>query len=333
MWAAAKAVCHIACRMVMAVIIRMVATPTPINMTQYIIDAFSDRIFGGNPAAILPLDTWLDDSLLQKIAAENNLSETAFLVKIDSKNAESMRLDSKNIESKSPNYHLRWFTPKGEIDLCGHATLASAFVVKKFLQPHLSEINFATISGILSVRCLSGKEIQKDFSDTSVVQNSEFFSMDFPIFTLKNIPLSEQIKDSLQPLNVREVCMGRDMLCIVDSAQDLINFTPNQSKIATLDGLLLHISTALDSKESRLNLNAFDCISRTFAPKCGVDEDAVCGSGHCHILPFWSKRLGKTHLKAYQASKRGGVIYGKLINDRISLIGQAALFAQSRLYL
>lgn len=269
-------------------------------MTQYIIDSFTSKIFSGNPAAVLPLEEWLSDEILQKIAAENNLSETAFFVK------------------QGGNYHLRWFTPTKEIDLCGHATLASAFVVMKCIEPHLKEICFKTLSGDLWVKKLSFKQ-------------KEFFEMSFPSFALKEVPITQIIKDALCGLRVLKAFLGRDLLCIIENEASLFEFMPRLETIIQLDGLLLHISTK--GGEFREGELEFDCISRSFGPKCDILEDPVCGSGHCHIIPFWAKELGKNNIIAYQASKRGGVIYGSYHNNKVTMSGEAVLFAKSKIFL
>ncbi|MWV67172.1 hypothetical protein DCO58_05715 [Helicobacter saguini] len=354
-------------------------------MLQYVVDSFSDRIFGGNPAAVVVCDRILNDCIMQKIAIENNLSESAFLfVGEDSKDlgANLRNLDSKNIadfkalEDSKNTFELRFFTPKNEIDLCGHATLASSFVVMNLLKSGLNKVHFRTKGGLLSVS-------KKHFN------NKELFEMDFPIFEMSEVAEMTQIREALKPLKVLKVLKGRDLLCIVDNALDVIEFVPDLGKIAKLDGLLLHISASLDSQnymESKLqdsiefnnkdskilgnsNLDSknlltelknkkVDCISRTFAPKCGVSEDPVCGSGHCHIAPFWAKILDKDCIIAYQASSRGGYLYTKMLwadskdsidfiesnlqdsktfmeskQNRILISGEATLFSKAEIFI
>ena len=179
-----------------------------------IVDAFTDRIFAGNPAAVCVTDRWPEDAMMQQIAGENCLPETAFAVR------------------EGDNYRLRWFTPGGEIDLCGHATLATAFVLMNFAERGRQEVRFETRSGQLTAAGDQG----------------------------------------------------------------------------------------------------YDCVSRTFGPKCGIPEDPVCGSGHCHIVPYWSGRLGKTGITAYQASRRGGTLYCEYAGERVKLAGKAALFAESEIF-
>lgn len=256
-------------------------------MRQYVVDAFTDKVFEGNPAAVCVMDGWLSDEIMLKITEENHLSETAFAVK------------------EGPDYTLRWFTPGGEIDLCGHATLATAYIITKFIEPKIIEVRFQTLSGLLTV-------IKKD----------ELFEMDFPSYELKKVDITETMIEAIgiRPL---EAYMGRDLLCILESEEEVRNLNPEQQKVTELDGLLLQV-TALGTE--------FDCVSRSFAPKCNVPEDPVCGSGHCHIIPFWAKRLGKNNLVAYQASPRGGTLYCEYQGERVKLSGKAALYSIADIY-
>ena len=256
-------------------------------MKQYVVDAFTDKVFAGNPAAICVLDSWLDDELMMKITIENNLSETAFCVK------------------KGKNYHLRWFTPGGEIDLCGHATLATAYTLFRFYEPELTEVHFDTLSGELIV-----------------VRNGELLEMDFPAYELKPVDVTDAMTDTIGAKPIAAY-MGRDLLCIMESEDEVRNCNPDMAKVMQLDGLLLHVSA---------KGRDFDSVSRSFAPKCNVVEDPVCGSGHCHIVPYWADKLGKSELVAYQASRRGGVLYARMNGDRVVLAGKAALYAESEIH-
>ena len=251
-------------------------------MKYYVVDAFAEKIFEGNPAGVCIMEKWLPDDLMRKIAMENNLSETAFAVK------------------ETNGYRLRWFTPGGEVDLCGHATLATAYVIANFVESNTTTIHFQTLSGQLTV-----------------TKKAELYEMDFPAYTLKPVPVTEAIVEALhaRPL---EAFMGRDLLCVMADEDQVFGAKPDQSKLLELDGLLVHMS----SKGTE-----YDCVSRTFAPKCGVPEDPVCGSGHCHIIPFWANRLGKTALVARQASPRGGTLYSENKGDRVILGGYAALYS------
>lgn len=258
-------------------------------MKQYVIDAFTDKVFSGNPAAVCVMEQWLPDELLMKITCENNLSETAFAV-----------------ATGESTYHLRWFTPGGEIDLCGHATLATAYVITQFVQPNLTVVDFETMSGILTVK-----------------KHNDLYEMDFPAYDLKPVKITDEMVKAIGAKPV-EAYMGRDLLCIMDSEETVRELQPNLDQLLSLDGLLLQVTAKGED---------FDCVSRSFAPKLNVPEDPVCGSGHCHILPYWAEKLGKTELVAYQASKRGGVVYGKLSGKRIQMSGKAALFAESTIHI
>ncbi|WP_298019352.1 PhzF family phenazine biosynthesis protein [uncultured Dysosmobacter sp.] len=257
-------------------------------MKQYIVDAFTDQVFHGNPAAICILDEWLPEKRMMDMTAENNLSETAFAVK------------------EGIGYRLRWFTPGGEIDLCGHATLACAYVLLHFYEPEAQRIPFQTLSGELTVE-----------------KHGDLYEMDFPAYELKPIPVTEQMIDAIGAAP-REAYLGRDLLCVFDSEETIRRMQPDQEKVRVLDGLLLQVTAPGTDT---------DCVSRTFAPKCGVAEDPVCGSGHCHIIPYWAKAFGKRELVAYQASRRGGTLYCRMDGDRVKLAGKAALYSVSELFI
>lgn len=257
-------------------------------MKCYIVDAFSDKVFSGNPAAVCILDKWLPDTLMENIAGENNLSETAFAVK------------------EGEIYHLRWFTLAGEIDLCGHATLACAYVVLNYIEKDWDSVIFTTLSGNLTV-----------------TRKGEIYEMDFPSYHLKQIEATKEIADAIG-IMPKAVYIGRDLLCVLEDEQEIRNITPDLEKVKALDGLLLHVTAKGEST---------DCVSRTFSPKCNFPEDPVCGSGHCHIVPYWTKRLKKEKIIAYQASKRGGMLYCSIAEDRVKLGGKAALYAISELFI
>lgn len=259
----------------------------PQTIRQFTVDAFTNQIFKGNPAAVCLLDNWLDDRILLHIAQENNLSETAFIV------------------PQGDEFLLRYFTPKAEIDLCGHATLASAFVLHHILANPPANVVFHTQAGKLSVQ-----------------KQDDLFLMDFPVFALQKLENVAQI-GAILGVMPKEVYLGRDLLCVFDDENVVKNYQADNAKIAQLDGLLCHF-TAQSTQ--------FDCISRSFAPKLGISEDPVCGSGHCHILPYWAKVLGKNRLIAYQASARSGVLHGEIKGERMILGGQAVLFAKSEIY-
>lgn len=255
-------------------------------MKCYIADAFAEKVFEGNPAGICVLKKWIPDHLMQNIAGENNLSETAFTVK------------------EADGYHLRWFTPGGEINLCGHATLATAYILFRFYEPDADKITFQTKSGPLEV-----------------LRDGDLLEMDFPAYSLSRTEITKEIEDAVgvRPL---EAWMGRDLVCVLENEEQIYQVQPNLDKVKKLDGLLLHVTA---------KGNAYDCVSRTFAPKMGVAEDPVCGSGHCHIIPLWADKTGKNVLIARQASKRGGTLYCRKNGGRIKLAGKAALYSESEL--
>ena len=256
-------------------------------MKQYVVDAFTDEVFSGNPAAVCITKEWLSDDLMMNITRENNLSETAFAVK------------------ERDRYKLRWFTPGGEIDLCGHATLATAFVIMNYYDTHLEEVAFDTLSGVLTVK-----------------KKQDLYEMDFPAYELKPKEVTSTMKDAIGARPV-EAYMGRDLLCIFESEDVVRGLSPDMEKLKALDGLLLQVTAK--GRE-------YDCVSRSFAPKLNVPEDPVCGSGHCHIVPYWAKKEGKDDIIACQASRRGGILYCGIEADRVKLAGKAALYSEAELF-
>lgn len=255
-------------------------------MKSYVVDAFTDQVFKGNPAAVLFLKQYPTDQLMQNIAMENKLSETAFAVQRD-----------------ATHYDLRWFTPGGEIDLCGHATLATGFLVFQYRQPDAPTVTFATKSG-----------------DLTVTQRGDLYEMDFPSYALESVSVTAEMTAAYgeQPT---AAYMGRDLLCVFDTPEQVHQMTPDMDKLAQLPGLLQH-ATAQGTGD-------YDCVSRSFAPKLAVPEDPVCGSGHCHIVPYWAERLGKSQLVAYQASPRTGVLYCEQAGQRTKMSGHAVLYSEA----
>ena len=255
-------------------------------MRQYIVDAFTDQIFKGNPAAVCVLDQWPGNALMQNIAKENSLSETAFAVK------------------EGNAYRLRWFTPKAEIDFCGHATLAAAYVITSFIEPVRGTIEFLTMSGKLTVDAAG-----------------ELFRMNFPTYQLRSVPVTEQMTAAIgaRPL---EAYLDRDLLLVLDTEEAVTGLRPDQEALRALDGLCVAVTAR--GREH-------DCVSRVFAPELDMPEDPVTGSTHCMIFPYWAKRLNKTALTALQASERSGVLYGELQGDRVVISGKAVLFAVSEI--
>ncbi|WEV54369.1 PhzF family phenazine biosynthesis protein [Leuconostocaceae bacterium ESL0723] len=258
-------------------------------MQYYVVDAFTDQLFHGNPAGVCLVDTWPSDELMLNIAKENRFSETAFAIKND---------DS--------HYQLRWFTPGGEIDLCGHATLAAAFIIFRQDPPQDTDtLGFATQSGELRV-----------------TQKGDLYEMAFLSYDLKPVPVTDEMTAAFgaQPV---EAYLGRDLLAVFDDPKTVRQMEPDQEKMAGLEGLLQNVTAPGDED--------FDAVSRSFAPKLAVDEDPVCGSGHCHIVPYWAKRLGKNDIKAFQASDRTGVLYCEYDGDTTKLAGQAVLYAEGEI--
>ena len=257
-------------------------------MKYYVVDAFTDKIFAGNPAGVCVMPEWISDNLMQKIAMENNLSETAFAVK------------------EGESYRLRWFTPGGEVDLCGHATLATAYIILRFVEPKLHALSFQTLSGELTV-----------------IRKGDLLEMDFPSIETEPYPLRQEMIDALgvTPL---EVYKARDLIFLLDSEDTVRELNPDFEKIKNLpEGLGVFVTAK--GKE-------FDFVSRAFWPKMCVNEDPVCGSMHCSLLPYWVKKLDKTHMVARQLSKRGGTIYLEYCGDRVKLSGNTALYATAELH-
>ncbi len=253
------------------------------------IDAFTNKVFSGNPAAVCPLEKWLDDKTLQTIAAENNLSETAFFIK------------------QNECYELRWFTPTMEVDLCGHATLASAFVVFNYLDSSLNEISFKT----------------KKAGTLVVKKEKNLFAMDFP--SRKALPCKTS-NVLIQAFKVApsEVLLARDYLVIFESEEQIKSLKPDMNRIMLLDSL--GVCVTAPGKNS-------DFVSRFFAPKAGVPEDPVTGSAHSTLIPYWSERLNKKELHAFQISPRGGELFCQDMGERVKIAGRAVLYLEGFIYL
>ena len=257
-------------------------------MRQYIVDAFTHRIFSGNQAAVCILEEWLPEDVMMNITLENNFSETAFAVK------------------EGERYHLRWFTPGGEIDLCGHATLATGFTLLNFYEKQAQRVVFTTLSGELTVE-----------------RRGDFYEMEFPAYALKEVPVTAAMTEALGAAPQRAF-MGRDLLCVLEDEETVRQLAPDMEKVRQLDGALAHVTA---------RGRDFDCVSRSFGPKLVIPEDPVCGSGHCHIAPYWAQALGRKELRAWQASRRGGELHCRVEGEKVFLAGQAALFAVSELQL
>jgi PhzF family phenazine biosynthesis protein len=256
-------------------------------MRQYVVDAFTNKIFSGNPAAVCVLGTWPSDDVMQAVANENGLSETAFTVP---------SCDNPGV------YDLRWFTPTSEIDLCGHATLATAAAILDFVEPDARVVRFDTRSGRLTVK-----------------RSGERYRMDFPAYNASQIEVTPQMEAAVGA-PVQEAWLARDLMLVLENADDVVNAAPEEDALVALPGVLQNITAPASG-------NMYDCVSRTFAPKVGVLEDPVCGSAHCMIAPYWALQLGKNKLAARQASKRGGTIWCEVRKDRVALEGNAALYS------
>jgi len=263
-------------------------SPLPV----YQIDAFTDQVFGGNPAAVCPLECWLDDSVMQQIAAENNLSETAFFVPTDNAGA--------------GQFDLRWFTPKIEVDLCGHATLASSFLIMSRLHPELDTLSFETKSGQLNVS-----------------RDGDLLVLDFPARVPSPAVMPTGFVDAIGAEPVEFLKSIKNM-AVYNDAADVLKINPDFAYIADLDGDGLIVTAP--GKDC-------DFVSRYFAPHAGIDEDPVTGSAHCTSVPYWADRLGKNKLYARQVSERGGELHCELVDDRVRMAGRAVLFMEGVIHL
>jgi PhzF family phenazine biosynthesis protein len=256
------------------------------KIKQYQVDAFATRAFEGNPAAVCPLESWLDDGLLQAIAEENNLSETAFFV------------------PSKKGYQLRWFTPVKEVDLCGHATLATAHILFEKLGYAQQVITFETRSGNLFVK-----------------RNGQQLEMDFPASSLTPCEISAILAEGLGVRPI-EVWAAEDYVAVFDSEATVRAIMPDQTLLGQLD-LRCVVITAPGSE--------VDFVSRVFGPKFGIPEDPVTGSAHCELAPYWAKKLGKNILSARQVSKRGGTLTCEVKADRVILAGYAVTFMEAEI--
>ena len=256
-------------------------------MKYYVIDAFAQELFRGNPAGVCPLDGPLDAALMQQIAEENNLPETAFFYR------------------DGDAYNLRWFTPVDEIDLCGHATLASAYVVTQFVEPGAKTVRFQTQSGLLTV-----------------TRDGDKLVMNFPSRKPVPSPVPEGLEEALG-IPVRQTFLYRDLLILLESEAAVRAVRPDYGKLAKITGPLGYVVTAKG--------DSFDFVSRFFAPNTGIDEDPVTGSTHAMLIPFWSERLGKTEMTAAQLSQRGGVLQCTDQGERVLIGGQAICYLRGEL--
>ena len=258
------------------------------SLTMYQVDAFADRVFTGNPAAVCPLTEWLPDDTMLRIADENNLSETAFFV------------------TEQSGYRLRWFTPEEEVDLCGHATLATAHVLFQHMGLQQERVRFYTRSG-----------------DLVVAKSDAGYQMDFPATMPEAVAVPEQL---IQAINTQPdiVLAAYDYVVVLSSEQALTALKPDFTLLAKLD--LRGVLVTAPGEE-------VDFVSRCFFPKLRIDEDPVTGSAHCELAPYWSSRLGKSKLTAKQLSKRSGIVTCEIVGERVFLTGSAADYMQGTIFL
>lgn len=253
----------------------------------YQIDAFTSKLFGGNPAAVCPLKEWLPDETMQKIASENNLSETAFYV------------------PKGDEFELKWFTPKAEINLCGHATLATAFVIFEIEKSKQTLLKFHTLSGLLTV-----------------TKANKGFSMNFPVDVFNKATITDEIIEAIGIKPV-EAYHGRNILMVVlNTEKELTDINPDSEKVK-----LLHLHGLIVTAKGENS----DFVSRCFFPNFGINEDPVTGSAYTILIPYWAFRLKKNDLTARQISARRGELFCKLVNDRVEISGEAVLYLEGRI--
>lgn len=249
------------------------------------IDAFTSRRFGGNPAAVMPMKSFLGDAILQAIAAENNLAETAFLV------------------PEHGDYRLRWFTPKVEVPLCGHATLASAAVVMERLEPGRNRVVFHTASGPLTVQ-----------------HGRTGYVMDFPVRLSEPVATSPELVQALGVVPIEVLANEFNYMALLENEKVLRELAPDMAALALIGRPGVIVTAAANGN--------YDFISRYFAPAKGIPEDPVTGAAHCMLAPYWAKRLGKQEFRAFQASQRGGEVVCHLANDRIELKGECVFYLE-----
>lgn len=255
----------------------------------YQVDAFSGKIFSGNPAAVCPLEKWLPDEVMQNIAMENNLAETAFYVK------------------EKEGYHIRWFTPALEVDLCGHATLASAYVLFNYGGFDGERIEFRSRSGLLTV-----------------ARKGELLTLNFPVDLIHEVALSKELLAGFDILPLKAFKGKTDYMLVFEDENQILNIQVDFSKVAKLvaRGIIITAPGKLA-----------DFVSRFFAPQAGIDEDPVTGSAHTTLVPYWANTLNKQTLSARQLSKRGGELTCTLKGDRVEISGKAKLFLKGTVFL
>ncbi|HWV72348.1 MAG TPA: PhzF family phenazine biosynthesis protein [Pseudosphingobacterium sp.] len=260
------------------------------KLTIYQVDAFAEKVFKGNPAAVCPLTEWLSDDILLKIAKENNLAETAFYI------------------VKEDNIEIRWFTPGEEVDLCGHATLAAAFVLKNQENFRENTIPFySPRSGNLPVSFQDGK-----------------YTLNFPADQFAETALTGELLNATDKKPTAAFKGKTDYMLVFEQQEDIAALQPNLSQIAAIKARGIIVTAKGENH---------DFVSRFFAPAVGVNEDPVTGSAHTTLTPYWGRKLNKNELRAFQLSERGGEIYCRLLNDRVELIGKAILYLKGEIYI
>lgn len=256
----------------------------------YQVDAFTDQLFKGNPAAIVPLTTWLPAPEMQKIAAENNLAETAFFI------------------PKGDNFELRWFTPELEIDLCGHATLATAHILFTELGYTKEEIHFHTLkAGTLTVS-----------------RSNDLYTLDFPSRPAIPAEAPEGLLKSMGGKTPNQILHSRDYMLVYETEADVLALKPDFAELAKLP-IMGVIATARGDQS--------DFVSRFFIPSAGINEDPVTGSTHCNLIPYWAQELNKNNLHAFQVSERGGELWCTLKGDRVLMAGKAITYLKGEIYI
>lgn len=255
------------------------------KISYFEVDAFTSKPFHGNPAGVCPLTKWLDDATLQSIAAENNLSETAFFA------------------PRGDEYELRWFTPMVEIDLCGHATLASAFILFSELGARGDTVRFHSKSGVLTVS-----------------RNDDLLTLDFPSRPPSPCTVPDALIRGLGN-ETAEILKARDYFCIYTAEEEVRTLKPDFAMLGTLDEKVIVTAPGREC----------DFVSRFFAPTAGVPEDPVTGSAHCTLIPYWANRFGKTKLFARQVSRRGGELFCELVGERVLIGGKAVLYSRGHI--
>lgn len=255
----------------------------------YQVDAFSDKLFGGNPAAICPLKEWLPAPQMQKIAAENNLAETAFFI------------------PQGKDFELRWFTPESEVDLCGHATLATAHVLFSMLNFGEDMIHFHTLKA----------------GTISVSRKNDLYTLDFPTRIPVACEIPAGLAEALGESKPVQILRSRDYFIVYESEADVLALQPNFAALSRINSLGFIVTAPGDNS---------DFVSRFFAPSVGIDEDPVTGSAHCNLIPYWAERLGKFKLHAFQISARRGELWCEHKGDRVLMSGKAVTYLKGEIF-